>query len=86
MNNETTKLEFLTPTDQDNYSEKEIAPNTFKIMFEGEELTAKFSKPEIGKTEASMELISFPAHYDRRMKKLIGYCLFKILPKYSVKS
>lgn len=73
------ELPFLTPTDQDKFVEKEISKNVFVIEYENETLKAKFSKEAKGPV---MELITFPAHYDDKMKKLIGYALFKILPRY----
>lgn len=78
---DTTKLEFLTPTDEDKFEEKEIAPDVFKIDYEGETLKVKMTKASAG-TDAGFELLEFPAYYDRKMKKLIGYAVFKLVPRY----
>ena len=86
--NTPNKLEFLAPEEGDKFTEREVTPNVFTITYQGEKLRVKISKT-LGQPDTDghyIELLNYPAFYDNKMKKLVGYAFYKILPRFNKKT
>jgi hypothetical protein len=82
--NELKKLDHLPIESLDVFPETEIAPNVFKIKYQGATMKVKMSPPlpGSGTEEPNIEILQTPIYYDKRKKKLIGYVLYEIAPRY----
>lgn len=84
---ELKKLEHLPIESGDVFTETEIAPNVFKIKYQGATMKVKMSppKPDDKTEEPNIEILQTPLYYDDKKRKLIGYVLYEIAPRYQGK-
>jgi len=73
-------VEFLTPTDKDDFKEEVISKDVFKITFQECFYVVKMIK-QTSSVSFNIEQANFKDG-DYKAKKLMGYILFKLLPRY----
>ena len=72
----TEKMEFLTPTLEDKFTEEQMEGGAFKIKFATSYAIAKVESSQKG---LNLKVMEISATNDYQLKKLNGYMIFKKL-------